>query len=204
MTDNFALLDEPRRPWLDAAALKEKFLARSAQVHPDRVHQAPEAERIAASQRYAELNSAYNCLREPVERLRHLLELELGAKPAAIHRAPAEIMDSSFEVGQLCREVDFFLVKNAAVTSPILKVAWFERAQEWSEKLKALGQGINARRAGLLAELAAMNPAWESAQAAGVDRAGLPLERLEEIYRRLSYLARWSEQIQERTVQLSF
>jgi hypothetical protein len=56
----------------------------------------------------------------------------------------------------------------------------------------------------LLAELAAMNPAWESAQAAGVDRAGLPLERLEEIYRRLSYLARWSEQIQERTVQLSF
>jgi DnaJ-domain-containing protein 1 len=204
MADNFALLDEPRRPWIDADLLKEKFLALSAQVHPDRVHQSPEAERNAAGQRYAELNSAYNCLRDPVERLRHLLELELGAKPAGIHRAPAEIMESFFEVGQICKEVDAFLAQAAAVTSPILKVESFERAQEWIGQLNALRQRINARREELLRELAAMNPAWESAATAGADHAGLPLERLEEIYRRLSYLARWLEQIQERTVQLSF
>jgi len=36
MTDYFALLDEPRRPWLDVSSLKQKFLARSSEVHPDR------------------------------------------------------------------------------------------------------------------------------------------------------------------------
>ena len=204
MTDFFALLDEPRRPWLDADALKAKFLARSALVHPDRVHQAPVAERAAAGERYAELNAAYNCLRDPTERLWHLLELELGAKPVGIHRVPAEITESFFAVGQLCKEADAFLAQNATVTSPILKVQIFERAQEWIEKLNAMTRKINSRREELLQELAAMNPAWESASTANADRAKLPLERLEEIYRLLSYLARWSEQLQERIVQLSF
>ena len=40
MTDAFALLSEPRRPWLDAEALKARFLPLSAAVHPDRVHSA--------------------------------------------------------------------------------------------------------------------------------------------------------------------
>ena len=81
MTDCFALPAEPPRPWLDADALKAKFLARSAEVHPDRVHSAPEAERAAAQERYTALNAAFNTLREPKDRLQHLLELELGAKP---------------------------------------------------------------------------------------------------------------------------
>src|ERR1700722_13850489 len=106
MNDNFALFNEPRRPWIDPDLLKEKFLALSAQFHPDRVHQSSEPERRAASERFAEINAAYNCLREPKDRLRHLLELELGRKPADIQRVPAEMMDSMFEVGQLCRQVD--------------------------------------------------------------------------------------------------
>ena len=60
------------------------------------------------------------------------------------------------------------------------------------------------RRDELLAELQAMNPAWESASQPGPPRAALPLERLEQIYRLLSYFSRWSEQLQERIVQLSF
>ena len=79
MTDFFALLDEPRRPWLESELLKQKFLALSATVHPDRVHNLGDAERAAAQERYTELNAAYNCLREPKDRLHHLLQLELGA-----------------------------------------------------------------------------------------------------------------------------
>ena len=68
MTDYFALLDEPRRPWLEPDSLKARFLALSAEVHPDRLHNAPEAQKQAANQQCAELNSAYRCLREPKER----------------------------------------------------------------------------------------------------------------------------------------
>src|SRR5437868_8581649 len=81
MTDNFSLFNEPRRPWLDADLLKQKFLKFSAEVHPDKIHNASDGEKAAANKRYAELNAAYNCLREPKERLLHLIELELGAKP---------------------------------------------------------------------------------------------------------------------------
>jgi curved DNA-binding protein CbpA len=183
--------------------LKEKFLALSAQTHPDRVHEAPEAERNAASLRFAEINAAYNCLREPKERLRHLLELESGAKPAGIQRVPREMMDSGFDVGRLCQEVDAFLAKKSSVTSPVLLVQWFERGQDWMDKLTALRQKINLRRDELLTELQAMNAVWERAAAASAPPVKLPLERLDEIYRLLGFLSRWSEQIQERVVQLT-
>jgi DnaJ-domain-containing protein 1 len=204
MTDNFALLDEPRRPWIDPDSLKEKFLALSFQVHPDRVHQAPETERRAAGERYSELNTAYNCLREPKDRLRHLLELELGAKPVDIQHVPQELMDSFFEVGRLCRDADAFIKERQMVTSPILKVQLFERGQEWTDQLNAIQRKINIRRDEFMLELKAMNSAWESATQSGVAREKLPLRRLEEIYRLLGYFARWSEQIQEQIVQLSF
>ena len=80
MLDYFALLRTPRRPWLDADSIKQTFFTLSAELHPDRVHTADAAEKHTANERSAELNAAYQCLREPRERLRHLLELELRAQ----------------------------------------------------------------------------------------------------------------------------
>ena len=205
MNDAFALLSEPRQPWLDAEALKQKFLTRSTDVHPDRVHSATEADKQAANTHYAELNAAYNTLREPRDRLLHLLQLELGAKPSDIQRIPPGTMDLFVEVGQLCRDVDAFIAGRANVTSPLLKVQMFERGMEWTDKLQALQLRINAKRDELAAELQEMNSVWQSAPAIGsAERAAaLPLERLEQIYRVFSYIARWSEQINERLVQLA-
>ena len=70
-----------------------------AEVHPDRVHQSPPTEKLAANARYTALNAAYQCLREPRERLRHLLELELGRKPSDLTTVPDELMDLFFVVG---------------------------------------------------------------------------------------------------------
>ena len=205
MTDAFALLHEPRRPWLDAEVLKEKFLPLSSAAHPDRTHNAPETDTQQANERYAELNAAYNTLREPRERLLHLLELEQGAKPSDIQRIPPGTMDLFVEVGQLCRDVDAFLTQRGHVTSPLLKVQMFERGMEWTDQLQSLQQRINAKRDELTAELQQMNTLWASVPAVGSPGrvAALPLERLEQIYRVFSYVARWSEQIQERNVQLA-
>lgn len=205
MSDSFALLDEPRRPWLDVEVLKQKFLPLSSAVHPDRTHNASEDEKQKSNARYAELNAAYNTLREPRDRLLHLLELELGAKPRDVQRIPPGTMDLFVEVGQICRDVDAFLAQRGNVTSPLLKVQMFERGMEWTDKLQALQQRINAKRDELTGELQQMNAVWESAPAIGSPEriSALPLERLEQIYRVFSYIARWSEQIQERNVQLT-
>jgi DnaJ-domain-containing protein 1 len=206
MPDNFALLHEPRRPGLDAEALKQKFLALSSEFHPDRAYAAGEEEREAATRRFAELNAAWQCLREPKERIGHLLELESGARPADTPDVPAAAMDLFFETGRLCREADAFLAARGKTSSPVVKAQMFGRGMELAGRLNDLQQVIARRREELLAELRGLNAAWETAPAAGVAgrAAALPLEALERIYRMLSYIARWTGQIQERRAQLSF
>ncbi len=205
MTDAFALLEEPRRPWLDLEALKTRFLRRSSELHPDRFHAAPEEEKTRAARRFAELNTAYQCLVEPRDRLLHLLELEAGSKPENVQRIPPGTMDLFLEVGQTCREADAFLARRAGVTSPLLRAQMFQEGLEWTERLNGLQGKVNARGDALNAELQTMNAAWAAAPAVGAPgrAAALPLERLEQLYRLLSYVSRWTEQLQERVVQLA-
>ncbi|PYL00427.1 MAG: hypothetical protein DME19_05225 [Verrucomicrobia bacterium] len=206
MTDYFALLNEPRRPWLDPAALKAKFVALTAEVHPDRVYSATEAEKMAATRRYAELNTAYHCLQEPRERLLHLLELERGSRPEEVQRIDPAITTLFMEIIQLCREADAFLEERARTSSPILKVKLFERGTRLSERLNTLLQKLQVKRDALVVQLKDLNLAWESAPSVGSPTRihVLPCSRLEHIYRDFSYLTRGSQQIQERVVQLSF
>lgn len=197
MLDNFALLNTPRRPWLNPDSLKQTFFTLSAEIHPDRIHHAGAVEKQAANERSAELNAAYQCLREPRERLRHLLELELGTKPSDLTQVPEDLMDLFFAIGKEFRAVDALLVQKSNVTSPLLQVQLFERGQDWVEKLGALRQTVAVRRDALLAELEPMNATWEMS-------AIRPVERLQEIWRLLSFYERWLAQIQERVVKLTF
>lgn len=202
MTDYFALLDQPRRPWLDPDSLKGRFLALSAELHPDRVHGAGEPEKAAAARRYLELNSAFNCLREPKDRLRHLLELELGRKPKELQEIPADLADLFVEVAQLCRQANAFLVERAGVSSPLLRVGLFERGQQWADRLAAMQRRLGARQELLVRELQKLDAAWQETQGNAFARAPL-LRGLEDIHRLLSFYARWNSQIQEAILQLA-
>jgi len=205
MTDCFALLDEPRRPWLDAEALKEKFLARAAAVHPDRFHGSTPAEKEKASRRYSELNGAQARLRDTKDRLAHLLELELGRRPLDVQQVPAVAMELFFKVGQLCRETDELLAGRGQVTSPMLKVQSFERSLELADRISGLQRVLAEAMDAIETQLRTLNAAWLAAPAVGSpQRAGrLPLDRVEALYRESSFLARWRGQLQERFVQLS-
>jgi len=200
MIDNFALLNEPRRPWLDADLLKQKFITLSSEVHPDRVHNASDAEKLSANQRYTELNAAYNCLREPKDRLRHLLELERGAASRDMRQPSSDLVEMSFEVGRICREADALIAESAKATSPLLKVELFEHSQNQIEKLNALQQTIAARRDQVVEELKEIDAVWQKDSA---DRGSL-LPQLEIIGGQLCFFARWQNQLQERMVRLAF
>jgi hypothetical protein len=198
--DYFALLDEPRRPWLEPDSLKQKFLARSASVHPDKINSADESEKAAASKNFAELNAAHNCLAAPKSRLLHLLELELGSKPKDVQQIPDSLADLFAEVAAVCRQADSFLAEKAKAVSPLLQVQFFERAQEWIEKLNALQKKLKELSEILLADLKTLDAKWVAANASG--RRAL-LGDLEKLYRLFGYFNRWNGQISERIVQLS-
>ncbi len=203
MSDYFALLGQPRRPWLNPDELKRDFLALSAQAHPDRVHGSSEAEKRAAQNRYAELNQAYQTLLNPKQRLQHLLELETGTKPAQVQQVPAELTEFFFPIAQLFRQTDAFLVEKAKKTSPLLQVQLFEAAQEWVEKLKAVQQQLNHRQRELEDELRNVDLRWtEEGNNNSAERQNI-LRQLEELYRLFSYYTKWEAQVQERIVQLS-
>ena len=193
MTDYFSLLDQPRRPWLNPAPLKEVFLTRSAEVHPDRVHGASEADRVAATQRFAELNAAHACLREPRDRLRHLLELELGRKPSDLQEMPESFASLFMEIAGICREADGVIARQATITSPLLRVQCLEEVHGWIERLQALQRRINDRHNELLNELRVVDVSWAS----GGERKAL-FPELERICRWLGFFGRWQAQLQDR------
>lgn len=205
MTDCFALLGEPRRPGLDLEALKARFHTLAAASHPDRFHNASEAERLTATERHAALNNAYATLREPKDRLGHLLELELGGKPSGIESVPADLMDRFMEIARLCGEVDAFLASRGTVTSPLLKVQQFQQAMAWTDRLTALAGQIAAAADSAVQATATWNTAWEAAPPTGTPErmTALPLPDLEAAFRRISFLTRWTAQLRERVARLA-
>src|SRR5882762_3473378 len=198
VVDYFDLLRQPRRPWIDPNQLKNEFLAISSRVHPDKVHGGSDQEKQRAQQRYTDLNSAYQTLRQPKERLAHLLELHTGNKPPSIQSAPKQWMDLFLEIGVLCREVDKFIEQKRQTTSPLVRVSCFARGQELAEKVSALQQLVRKRHEAAEIALRDLDREWQKKAGDQAPAASLPLIELEEVYRTFSYLSRWSAQLQER------
>lgn len=200
MTDYFALLDEPRCPWLDTDLLKQKFLKLSARIHPDKIHAATEAGKSAATNNFAELNAAYKCLADPKARLRHFLELELGGKPKDVQEIPPLLAAVFIKVATACQNADSFLMEKSKVTSPLLQVHFFERSQDWIEQLNALRKQIEEFDVQTVDVLKSLNAKWQTNYAA--KRAEV-LQMAELAYQAFGFFNRWKNQIQERIVQLT-
>lgn len=71
MRDYFAVLGESRQPWLDLEKLDQRYRELSLTTHPDRLSgDAPGDESFAA------VSEAYRVLKDPKQRIQHLLQLE--------------------------------------------------------------------------------------------------------------------------------
>jgi curved DNA-binding protein CbpA len=192
--DPFAPFQLAPAPALDEPALKERFARETAETHPDKFQQAPEAERTAAEARYAALNRAYQTLSDPRQRLLALYEITKGEKPRDVQRIPPGTMDLFVEVGQACRELDAFLERKRAAGGALERAALLGEELTLQETLVGLGGKLEKLGGALAADLAALDLRWR-----GGDR---DLAALEALYRKYSYLARWREQLQERELAL--
>jgi curved DNA-binding protein CbpA len=189
MTDYFVLLGQPRAPWLDPAALKEAFHRQTLQSHPDTA--TPDREND-----FAQLNEAYQVLRDPKRRLHHLLSLENGAPPSANQSIPQELQELFLLIGALTQGANALHEKirtaSNALSRSLLKPHIVELEKEVSDLRRKVRELIEPANV----QLREINSAWQN------DRAG-QIATLTNLYFTFAYLGRWSAQLDELAFQLS-
>jgi curved DNA-binding protein CbpA len=194
MIDYFALLDQPRAPWLDAERLKDTYHQKTLQAHPDTQMSRPGAE--ATETAFANLNEAYQVLQDPKRRLHHLLSLEGAVPPSTDQTVPTQLHDLFPAIGALTQRANLLLEKiratSNALSRSLLKPQILE-VQNEAGKVRARIQGLFDVS---LAELSRINTAWAT------NPAG-QMEGLSNLYFVFAYLTRWSTQLDEMTFQLS-
>jgi hypothetical protein len=197
MVDYFALLQQPRRPWLDEAALRQQFQSQSSGVHPDRVNSATPAEKIRANQHFAELNSAFSCLKSPHTRVRHLVELERGQRPGGLESVPNELATAFMKIAAASRLTEKLGAEKGRIQSPLLLAEFVERIQPHLELIEELQREVAALYIAALDRLRALDAVWLNSG----DRDEM-LVKLATLAQELGFLTRWQAQLQEAQLRL--
>ena len=189
MTDYFALLQQPRQPWLEPEQLKQKYQQLTLAAHPDR------ARSDESALDFATITEGYRVLRDPKLRLQHLLKLE-GHEVSGGQSVPDEFIEIFSQIGTLVRTSDNLLERSAnaqnALSKSLLRAEILDgqrQTQEALTKLERLQEDI-------LEETRSLNKTWTNESATA-------LPKLSDLQQRLAYLARWIDQVRERQFRLS-
>jgi len=172
---------------VDQVGLKAKFHALTTEHHPD--------VSAANSPDFAAVNIAFNTLREPRLRLRHLLELEA---PELLRRnapAPATVANLFLKMGAMTQTLDRFLAKRAGTKSTLGKATLIAEQLVLQEDLEEWLSVLEKEKASWLAKIPEMDAAWMRDRRAA-------FEPVAETAQALSYLDKWSAQIREGLVKL--
>ena len=135
--DYFALFELPMQFALDLNALRDKYRALQAKVHPDKFANASAQDKRLSVQFASYVNQAFQTLRDPVERGKYLLELkgEAWGDESATIKDPAFLMEQ-MELRETLAELP------AAQLSQFL-VDISQRTSELERKLGDLLDGAN-------------------------------------------------------------
>lgn len=188
MTDYFALLDQPRRPWLDPDELKQAFHAKSLQLHPDT------QPGVAADAAFAGLNDAYLALQDPKRRIQHFLSLE-GRPPPRDSSVPNDIADLFSVVADAIQVSDAAVQKLESATSPL------SRSLVKPQMLAAESRLAETLRR--IEELHSSALAQSQRFSTGSILGEAEFAELHELYVRFSYLGRWTAELQEKQIRLA-
>lgn len=188
MIDYFALLEQPRGPWLDPVALKEVYHRKTLQTHPD-------AAATSSEHDFARLNEAYQVLQDPRRRLHHLLSLENCAPLSADQTIPLELQELFLRIGELSQRANRLLEKirmaSNALSRSLLRPELAQMQKEVAELRKQIENLLEAATA----QLRETNPNWR--------RENRPVTVVSNLYFQFAYLGRWAGQLDELAFQLS-
>lgn len=188
MRDCFELIGLPRRPWLEGKDLKERLHRLTGEHHPDVAG--------GSGDRLQEINGAYSILREPRNRITHLLELEgLEIEPKG-NSVPPAIAKAFMDTGTVLQGLERFLAKEEKAVSPIARAALAGEKFEAIDLVESQIAELAGAESALLDELKTIDAKWEDGK---VEAA----PRLAEIADSLAFFGKWMAQLREGLFKLS-
>jgi curved DNA-binding protein CbpA len=177
MEDAFSVFGLERRPLLDEAALKERYLRLAATRHPDQSG--------GDHKKFHLLQDAYKTLREPAARLRHLMELDFpGSGSRSDSAAHAELFMSVGSAVQAAKAV--FLRSKNTTTALGRALLSSEIAAALEEIRKAL-ESVQKTRDQLTERLENLDGRWPEVSA----------DELSALASSFTFLSRWTSQLSE-------
>lgn len=180
MNDCFAILGLPRVASLDEEALRHAYAERSRAAHPD--HGGNET--LAA-----ETNAAFETLRAPEKRLKHLLELAApdGGKQWRTVPLDDAMMSLFSKLGAALESSAKFLEKKTKAQSALAKALLANEEMQQRETLEQIGFEIEQRRSEMEQRLPELESEWP---------------QLAAMQAKFAYLSKWQTQVRERLLAL--
>ncbi|MCD6040576.1 MAG: Fe-S protein assembly co-chaperone HscB [Burkholderiales bacterium] len=138
MHNHFDLFGLPPVFAVDADALERSYREIQSRVHPDRFAHAGDAERRASLQWTTRVNEAYRSLKDPVERAKHILELnDVDVAFETDTAMPPEFLMQQMELRETLEQA-----KDAAALDALRKDLKSERAN----LEKAIAESIDVKK----------------------------------------------------------
>lgn len=174
--DHFAVFGLPRKLWIEMGALEQQFLQQNWKLHPDNFVNATERERELSLERSSQLNEAYRVLRDPVERVEYLLEIEGQRKEGEQkQQAPPELLEEVFELNESLDEL-----RDARAAGGDLAAL--------QARLQAAEENFGARLREVDAELQSAAREWDAADGNSPAERSAALARMNALLNRRSYI----------------
>jgi curved DNA-binding protein CbpA len=196
MIDYFAVLQEPRRPWLDPEQLKERYQQLTLIAHPDRsLADAIKRQADTLPYSFVAITEAYRVLSNPARRLGHLLTLD-GQDLDSAKSRPNDLIELFGRVGAFTHETDALLKKFSASSSAVARSVLQPQIVNEQKAVAKLLNELEALCSSAEDELRRADALWE-------EQRERVVEDLKSLHHRFAYLARWMDQLRERQFQLS-
>ena len=181
MKDPFALFGMEPRPWINSELLREAFSERAAACHPD---SNPESD---AAARFLELNEAYQTLKDPVTRLRCLVELS-GTIPQQeqkeITSVPQELIALFAEIAPIKADLGNFINQRSAAKSPLSLALLRHEEQKVKTGIAIIEKKLLHEWESSLSSLHTLDEHW-------MERSPALINSANELATRMRFLQKW-------------
>jgi curved DNA-binding protein CbpA len=183
MDDAFAQLQLPRRPWLEEHEVRAAFQRAAAQAHPDG---------SGSEEAFTQLTQAYQILRDPASRLKHLIALEYPNSPAPAEM-PADVMELFPLIAQAREKTDRWLARSKAASSALQRALLDQELAQIRRDCSAAEDRLTAAMTRVIERVRELDRAWPSPASA---------DELPRLQSRLAFLEKWQAQLREALLRL--